>query len=629
MLLHLLDGLTGAGDALGGDRRDYPWSRQQGAADQQRPDQARETVRVERFSVDVGAYAGRAAAEDRAAQIRQHFEDVEVRTIDDGSQIRYRVMTGLFRKEGGAKARIKALGELGFDTEPMSIRSFIVEEEIGGTPVTLAPLIKRPDQRKGDGRINVNVFKRPLNIATQLQYRPSFLGNFDLSSRSTDTIRFRNSFRLEGLWKPHDKVAIFAQGRVNWNVRETQRQSLTAPGGAEFGGCGDPPTYPRRCDENSVQVVRGETWLLLHDLWDVPAMLQIGRQRFRDDREWWWDANLDAVRLYHYGSPALLLEAAVASEVAQLSPDDSDIQADDDDVLRILGHFRWRWAQQHYIDGFALYHNDSSGLPPIIGEVPPDLQDDIDRDMVWFGLRASGKWKPSARHRLYYWLDTALVKGTEVEVDYDFCPIGLPNCLAPNDNDFFHRDVQGWAVDLGTTWVPEWPLSPSFTFGYAIGSGDGNPSDQVDPHPGTDGGFRQTGLQGNNGKFRGVDRFRYYGELFRPELSNMHIGTIAVGFPLWESSSIEILWHIYEQVNEATFLRDASIGARPNGTDRDLGQEIDVVMGIEEWEHIELELTGGVFRAGDAFESPAFTPRGGSESGAIATYFEFKFEYNF
>ena len=140
------------------------------------------------------------------------------------------------KKEGGAKTRIKALGELGFDTKRMSIRSFLVEEEIGAAVPKLSPIMKQPDQRKGDGRINAKLFNRPFNIATQIQYRPAFRGNFDLTSRSTDTVRFRNTLRLEGLWRPHDKVAVFAQGRLNWNIRETQRHSISVP----RPGGGDP-----------------------------------------------------------------------------------------------------------------------------------------------------------------------------------------------------------------------------------------------------------------------------------------------------------------------------------------------------------------------------------------------------
>lgn len=651
------------------DRRDYPWNVRPRAAGEQGSDK-RQRVLVERYTVDIGAYAGRAAAEARAGELREHFDDVRVETIEDDRRIRHRVTCGEFRKEGGAKARIKALGELGFAAGDMTVRKYTFEQITTATEVTLTPIMKQPHENKGDGRLNVKLFGRPLNIAGEYQFRPSYLNNFNLLSESiknedgnvirrsnTDTFRLRNSARLEGLWLPHDNVAIFAQGRLNWNVRETARKARLEDIDVEgevipvrVGGCGDPPKYPRRCDSSEVQLVRGQTWIYIHDLWDVPAGLQVGRQRFRDKREWWWDANLDAVQLHTYGTDFLRFEATVAQEVAQLAPDEEDIEPEEDDVLRLLGHATWRWAPRHRLEGFVLYQHDGSGIAngefngiPGFGWVDPKDRDELDRDMVWFGARASGRWKVHDDHRLYYWADAAVAKGKEVEVDYGSCPDDDPNCecdlvpegcaIRPPQNEVIRRDVQGWGVDVGVTWDTKWPLQPSFTFGYAVGSGDGDPDrDPVaTPEgdlrlPGTDSAFRQTGLHDNNGKFRGVNRFHYYGELLRPELSNIHIGTLAVGFPLFESSSIEILWHIYEQVNEASFLLDSALGPSPNGRDRDLGQEIDVSIGIEEWDQLELELTAAVFRAGDAFSR---TDPAQNRSGEIASYFEFRFDYNF
>lgn len=56
-------------------------------------------------------------------------------------------------------------------------------------------------------------------------------------------------------------------------------------------------------------------------------------------------------------------------------------------------------------------------------------------------------------------------------------------------------------------------------------------------------GRRQTGLQDNNGEFFGVDCFRYYGELLRPELSKLQITTLALGFRMLTNSSIEFVYH--------------------------------------------------------------------------------------
>jgi alginate production protein len=83
--------------------------------------------------------------------------------------------------------------------------------------------------------------------------------------------------------------------------------------------------------------------------------------------------------------------------------------------------------------------------------------------------------------------------------------------------------------------------------------------------------------------FDGVNYFHYYGELLQPELSNMQIWTTAVGFRFWQSSSVEFVYHLYHQVHPAAFLRNARIDADPTGKRRAIGQEWDVVVGLQEW----------------------------------------------
>ena len=136
----------------------------------------------------------------------------------------------------------------------------------------------------------------------------------------------------------------------------------------------------------------------------------------------------------------------------------------------------------------------------------------------------------------------------------------------------------------------------------------------------TDRSFRQTGLQDNNARFRGVDSFRYYGELLDPELSNLQVGTAALGFPLLKSSSVELLYHFYHQVYLAPFLRDTRIRANPLGLSRSIGQELNVVLGIEEWPHLEIELVGSAFQFKSAF---------GLSDGELAYLGALEVEWNF
>jgi hypothetical protein len=96
--------------------------------------------------------------------------------------------------------------------------------------------------------------------------------------------------------------------------------------------------------------------------------------------------------------------------------------------------------------------------------------------------------------------------------------------------------------------------------------------------------------------------------------------TTSIGTQILSSSSVELIYHHYHKVKAAGFLRDTRIRLDPSGTDTDIGQELDFIIGLEEWEHVELELVNAWFWAGDAF---------GPRSGNMAFNSIFKFNYNF
>ena len=79
------------------------------------------------------------------------------------------------------------------------------------------------------------------------------------------------------------------------------------------------------------------------------------------------------------------------------------------------------------------------------------------------------------------------------------------------------------------------------TFGVAFGSGDNNRRDGVDRN------YRQSGLQDNNARFAGVTSFKFYGETVEPELSNLLIGTAAIGVRPTPRSSVDLVYHYYAQ----------------------------------------------------------------------------------
>lgn len=450
-------------------------------------------------------------------------------------------------------------------------------------------LTVRQDDKRPEDQFTVQLFGRPLTIGGEYELKPRYRNNFDLDPED-DYRRFRldQNFDLELFYEiRHDLFAFLeakARRRDDWDLAADEHESDSA-------------------------LERGQTWLYAGDMFGTPFSLQIGRQNIREKRGWWWDEDLDSVRVfYHSPSSTLEWELAAAEQIAPLSVRE-DVDPELDDVRRVLGQLTWHWDRKQRIEFFFLHQNDYSKAPRIDAIVPEVSEDESDAQLTWVGLRALGRWKVKPLGRFYYWFESALVDGKEKLIDFDDAGDGMSIV-----DEVFDPDVRGWALDIGATWQLHKDRGLAVTFGFAHGSGD------ADPEDGTDRAFRQSGLHDNKGKFRGVNRFRYYGELTRPELSNLNVYTAAVGSRFWKKSSWELVYHHYQQVEAADFVRDSRIRTRPLGTDRHLGDEIDIVFGFEEWKHLEIDLVGAVFRAGDAY---------GPNAGERAYNVILQFDYDF
>lgn len=177
------------------------------------------------------------------------------------------------------------------------------------------------------------------------------------------------------------------------------------------------------------------------------------------------------------------------------------------------------------------------------------------------------------------------------------------------------QKIRGLGGDVGATYEFGLPLEPSLTLGYAASSGDADPDDGIDRN------FRQTGLQDNEGRFNGVAKFQYYGEVFDPELSNLKILTGAIGIRPSKRTSIDLVYHRYTQHRATGSLRDSALDADPTGLSRRLGKEVDLIFGYRKREGRRASglMTVGYFQPGAAF--------GNEAKKAFFARFEIKFEF--
>ena len=289
---------------------------------------------------------------------------------------------------------------------------------------------------------------------------------------------------------------------------------------------------------------------------DHSLAMRAGRQEFKDHREWLYDEDLDGLRFFYeqndFGLQAAWMRKRLVSK-------------------DLLNRDKRSLVNNYHLHLSHALGDDSEAAVYYL------VQDDLSRDNespVFLGIRSYGR----IQDRIKYWFDLGYVRG----------------------RDGSDR-IRAHALDLGGTLFLDWRLKPHVTFGYAHGSGDADTKDDVDRN------FRQTGFEDNQAKFGGVTKFKYYGELFDPELKNLHIITVGVGVRPTKRSSIDIVVHQYRQDQLSDKLKGSNIDADPLGLSRDLGYEIDLILGHREFKDLRLELMVSYFSPGHAFD-PSHDP---------------------
>ena len=429
-------------------------------------------------------------------------------------------------------------------------------------------LRRRPSERIPDTELSVELFGRLLTIGGEVSYETEARRDSALATEPDDLDRKSLDLELELFYAYSDQSAAFVEikGRRQADEKIEINES-----------------------ETESRVSRGEMWFYTGGWYGDTTGVQVGRQKFSDDREWWWDEKLDAVR-FHYDTESLHAEIGIAQELAPVSSVEDSIDPEEDGVLRVISSLTWLPRVNHESSLFFLIQSDDSNTE-LEGEVVNrDRRDESDLDAIWMGGRKQGKYRLDTMGRLYYWLDVGLVAGSEKLIDYD--TIDSQNSIVASVD---HRDVRAAGFDIGVSWRTRFPGQMTFTLGYAAGSGDRDRSDN------TDTSYRQSGLQGNDAKFRGVTSFNYYGELLSPELSNISITTLGLGFRFLPESSIDLVYHNYRQFEASDDIPGSDLDLDPAGIDTRIGSELDLIIGIEEWERVELELVAAFFKAGSAF----------------------------
>jgi alginate production protein len=283
------------------------------------------------------------------------------------------------------------------------------------------------------------------------------------------------------------------------------------------------------------------------------ARMQVGRQRFIDSRRWLFNENMDAIRLgYQYENWSLEMSVSQLNLV-QRNLLRREAEEDEEGFVNYYAYADYKFGKKNHIGLFALYQDQQR-----IGTAQP----------ITVGLQSGGRLFGS----LKYWLQTAAVRGSDGG-----------------------QRIRGEAIDIGMTQAFDGSLEPSITIGYAYGTGDSNPNDNIDAR------FRQTGFQGNSDKLNGVARFKYYGEVLDPRLTNLMVFTGGVGVKPFSKTSFDLVYHYYLQDHVSTRIRGSDLDTDPTGLSKHIGSEVDLVMGYQGIPHLQTKFVLGYFFPGKAF----------------------------
>ncbi|MGE3844051.1 MAG: alginate export family protein [Vicinamibacterales bacterium] len=295
-----------------------------------------------------------------------------------------------------------------------------------------------------------------------------------------------------------------------------------------------------------------EAYLEVETIGGLPIGIQVGRQRFRDSQEFFFDDTLDAARVRaQFGR--WRFEAAIAESL-----DGTPYEERADEQKRhYIGQIQRRVTRQVRATGFVIARADRSSRRD---------------EPVWFGVTLASR----GAHDVMFWSNAAARRG--------------------HSNG---TTLRGWAADGAVTWHTRTAWRASLTAGYSWASGD---DDSVDT---TDGAFRQPAMADNAGRLGGIRRVRLFGEAFDPELSNMRILTLAISLRPAQGWSTDVIVHRYAQDVARRRLADNAFEVRANGDSTDLGRALDVQLVRRIGRRVDLFLASGLFLPGRAFDAVA------------------------
>jgi alginate production protein len=420
-----------------------------------------------------------------------------------------------------------------------------------------------PDQRD----------RPPRPITQQLTYQYSYGSesaviarrNVDLDKSVRDNLLMIVP-QINGLfvYRPTNWLLFTVEAFAEVEIPAKQPETILLPNGEVVS---DQPTKTSLQLDQGYVTVRGIT---------APFEFNVGRRNYEDERHWIYDTPLDVGSITFRQGP-LRIEGFAGREVyknVNIWPNQFQVK---DRINTSMLYVDYRGIEDHRLAAYTMRRKDltrQAGQPRLSG------------------VRAMGR----PTDDFNYWAELAYLGG----------------------QDAANNRFAGTGFDVGFTYrFTGVTLNPNFTIGYAYGSGDGNPNDTKNTT------FHQSGLESNESRFAGIAKFKYYGEVLDPQLSNLKILTLGVGAYPASTMSVDLVYHKYRLAKLAEELPNSAITAQMNQIDiaipsadpdadpilipvrsRDVGQGLDVIVGMRQLfgiRRLGLDLRFGWFFPGAAF----------------------------
>ena len=396
--------------------------------------------------------------------------------------------------------------------------------------------------------------QRPL--IQQLTYQFSYGSESDITYRRDvdldkqlrdNTLILAPQINGSVIYRPNARVEMMLEVLLEREIAASEQGVVTLPGGQT-------QVAPRR----RASLLVDQALVTFKEL--GPLELTLGRRNFEDGRHWLYDTSLDTAFVK-------FKQGAYQAELSASRRDRLDLDlfapVQKTRVDNYMFYLDYRGIEDIKLAGYTIVRNDQTGT-----EGKP----------LHMGVRAYGM--PSDRFN--FWTELALLRG----------------------KDAVQKNFKGHAIDVGATYrFPALPYAPNVTLGYAYATGDDNPNDDRNHE------FRQTGLQSNEGKFGGIPKFKYYGEALDPELSNLQILTLGLGFRPAQNVTVDLVYHHYRLNKLADEIRNSALTAQMNQDDtrldKNAGRALDIVLGFRNVlgvRRLGLDVRAGLFFPGNAAE---------------------------